>query len=69
MEETRLGSQVHILLETFERLAVGLRARRGVDRRTADRVALHIALCLSDWPWAEAERFANKMFPREEERK
>jgi hypothetical protein len=58
------GIQMHVLLEQFERLSQGLQ-RPGIDasKRSADRAALLITLCLNDWPWDEAERFTNAMFP------
>jgi hypothetical protein len=57
---------MHVLLEQFESLSIGLQ-RPGIDadKLSADRAALQITLCLNDWPWDEAERFVQAVFPRE----
>ena len=64
---SRLGRITHKILEDTERLRAGLLGPGiGADEQTANRVSLHVALCLNGWPWTEAEAFANKEYPRHE---
>lgn len=63
-----LSSRIHSILEQFERLSQGLQEPRiGASKQTADRIALHVALCLHGWPWQEAETFALQEFPRDDQ--